>query len=80
MSELLHDLIDQSARRAPDATALQFAKTSLTYNELAGRISDFSDGLVRLGVDAGERVAIFLEKRIETVVAFLTDSGTPSQK
>ncbi len=70
MSELLHDLIDQSARRTPDAPALQFADTVVSYAELAAMTEDFADGLVRLGVDAGERVAVYLEKRIETVVAF----------
>ncbi len=70
MSELLHDLIEHAACRAPDADALQFAKTSLSYAELDGMVSDFADGLVGLGVDAGDRVAIFLEKRIETVVAY----------
>ncbi len=70
MSELLHDLIDRSARGTPDAPALQFAKTVVSYAELAGMTGHFADGLGGLGVDAGERVAVYLEKRIETVVSF----------
>ena len=34
MSELLHDLIEQSARGTPGAPALQFAKTVVSYAEL----------------------------------------------
>jgi len=41
MSELLHDLIDQFARGAPDAPALQFAKTVGSYAELAGILQPF---------------------------------------
>ena len=70
MSELLHDLIEHSARRTPDAPALQFAKTVLSYAELAGMTGKFADGLIELGIDAGERVAVYLEKKIETVVSF----------
>ncbi len=70
MSELLHDLIDQSARGTPHAPALQFAKTVVSYAELADMTRNMADGLVGLGIDAGERVAVYLEKRIETVVSF----------
>ena len=38
MSELLHDLIEHAARRAPDADAMQFAKTTLSYAELNGMV------------------------------------------
>jgi acyl-CoA ligase (AMP-forming) (exosortase A-associated) len=69
MSELLHDLIEHSARETPDAPALQFGKMVVSYAELADMTGKFADGLMELGIDAGERVAIFLEKRIETVVA-----------
>ena len=70
MSELLHHLIEHSARGTPDAPALQFAKTAVSYAELAEMTGKFADGLVELGIDAGERVAVYLEKRIETVVSF----------
>jgi len=70
MSELLHDLIEHSARGTPDAQALQFAKTVVSYAELAEMTGKFADGLIELGIDAGERVAVYLEKRIETVVSF----------
>jgi acyl-CoA ligase (AMP-forming) (exosortase A-associated) len=70
MSELLHDLIEHSAQRAPDAPALRFAETTVSYAALADLMSGLADGLLGLGIDAGERVAIYLEKRIETVVSF----------
>lgn len=53
----------------PEAPALRHGKATLGYDELARATRDFAGGLVSLGLEAGERVAIYLEKRIETVVA-----------
>jgi acyl-CoA ligase (AMP-forming) (exosortase A-associated) len=69
LTELLHDLIFQSARRAPDAPALCHGKLALNYDELAGATGNFAQALVALGLGVGERVAVYLEKRVETVVA-----------
>lgn len=69
MTELLHDLIFQSAQRAPGDPALRHGKTTLSYDELARVARGFAGGLISLGLEAGERVAVYLEKRVETVVA-----------
>ena len=66
---LLHQLITASAERAPDAPALTAGKTSLSYRELDDQVASIAAGLVGLGLDRGERVGIFLDKRTETVVA-----------
>lgn len=68
-STLLPDLIALSARRFPDATALTYGDSSMTYGELQDHVVRFASGLIGLGVERGERVAIYLEKRTETVVA-----------
>ena len=66
---LLHELIALSAQRDSQATALTYGKHSLGYGELQDSISRFASGLIGLGLQRGERVAIYLEKRFETVIA-----------
>jgi acyl-CoA synthetase (AMP-forming)/AMP-acid ligase II len=66
---LLPDLVRLSAQRTPDAVALSHGDQHTRYGELAQAIDAYAGGLVRLGLLRGERVAIYLEKRIETVVA-----------
>lgn len=66
---LLHDLIARSAERTPEATALTYGKDSLSYRQLQSQVAGFASGLLNLGLQRGERVAIYLEKRFETVIA-----------
>ena len=68
-SVLLPELISRSAKRDPQAVALTYGKQSLTYGELFESMRAFAGGLMGLGIQRGERVAIYLEKRFETVVA-----------
>jgi len=67
-STLLHELIFNSSDRAPQAPALSDGKITFSYEELCTSISRFAGALSGL-LARGERVAIYLEKRIETVVA-----------
>ena len=68
-STLLSELIAAAAAREPGATALTHGDESLTYAELSVAIDRFAAGLIGLGLLRGERVAIYLEKRFEAVVA-----------
>ena len=68
-TSLINDLIVISAQRTPDATALIYGKESLSYCGLQDDVSRFASGLLGLGLQRGERVAIYLEKRFETVIA-----------
>jgi len=68
-STLLHELIAVSAVRAPDAPALIFAQNSLSYQALHAQVQAFAGALVGQGLRRSERVAIYLDKRFETVVA-----------
>ena len=71
MSEatLLHDFIARAADRAPQAPALAAGAVSVDYQGLHAATAAFSAGLMQLNLQRGERVAIYLEKRIEAVVA-----------
>ena len=66
---LLPDLIASSAAHKPDAVALTYGKQSMRYAELQQSIEGFVSGLRSLGLQRGERIAIYLEKRLETVIA-----------
>jgi acyl-CoA ligase (AMP-forming) (exosortase A-associated) len=66
---LLPDLISLSSKREPAAVALSYGKQSINYGELQQAIEGFVSGVRGLGLQRGERIAIYLEKRFETVVA-----------
>ena len=69
-STLLHELITLTAQRTPQAMALTSSGAShLRYAELSANVNQFAAGLMGLGLASGERVAIYLEKRFETVIA-----------
>jgi acyl-CoA ligase (AMP-forming) (exosortase A-associated) len=69
MNHLLHELILRSAEQTPAALALAYRSDSLTYESLAADVSRARDAYLSLGLRRGERVAIYLDKQIETVVA-----------
>ncbi|MFB0936273.1 MAG: acyl-CoA ligase (AMP-forming), exosortase A system-associated [Propionivibrio sp.] len=66
---LLPDLISRSAQRYPQNTALTYGTESISYTDLQTAVDAFASGVIGLGLKRGERVAIYLEKRFETVIA-----------
>jgi acyl-CoA ligase (AMP-forming) (exosortase A-associated) len=66
---LLADLIAESAARAPAAIALVDGERRISYGDLWQQVQACAGGLTKLGLARGERVAVYLDKRIETVVA-----------
>ena len=68
-AHLLHELIEVSAHRAPAAVAVSHGALHSSYANLNAAVEGCASGLMALGVQRGERVAIYLEKRMETVVA-----------
>ena len=68
-SHLLHELVLNSAARTPSAVALSYRDAHLSYAELARQVTAFACALMGLGLQRGDRVGIYLEKRLETVVA-----------
>jgi acyl-CoA ligase (AMP-forming) (exosortase A-associated) len=69
MSSLLHKLIFQSAEKNPDAEAIRFQQQKLSYSWLARQIERVAHGLIALGLGRRERIAVYLDKRPETVIA-----------
>ena len=68
-STLLPELIAVAAQRKPEATALASGASNVNYGDLGANVNQFASGLMGLGLQRGERVAIYLEKRFETVIA-----------
>ena len=66
---LLHDLIHVAADRAPHSPSLTHGATTLTAAQLQSQVNAFAAGLSGAAVERGARVGIWLDKRIETVVA-----------
>lgn len=69
--ERVHDLVAAAAARCPDAPAVTSGSTTVSYGELHRLAREAGAGIAALGVRPGERVGIFLDKRIETVTAML---------
>lgn len=69
MADLVHELITEAATRTPDAEALVCREKRLSYAALAKSIEKIAGGFYTLGLGRHERLAVYLEKRLETVVA-----------
>jgi acyl-CoA ligase (AMP-forming) (exosortase A-associated) len=69
MRSQVHHLISRSTAAHGDKAALSFADTTLTFDELWAAVASVGAGLQELGLDHGDRVAVYLDKRIETVCA-----------
>jgi acyl-CoA ligase (AMP-forming) (exosortase A-associated) len=70
-AQLLHELALESATRVDASTALRFKGESLAYGALAQQIESFAAALCALGLERHDRVAIYLPKQFENVVAML---------
>lgn len=68
-STLLHELISFSAGRHSGASAVSAGSQTVSYETLAEQVSRFAAGIVRMGIERQDRIGIYLEKRVETVVA-----------
>jgi amino acid adenylation domain-containing protein len=66
-----HRLFELTAIRTPDATALTFGHTRLSYSELDREATMLARRLRRLGARRGRRVAICLERSAEMIIAVL---------
>jgi len=71
---VLSDLIFHSAARAPDSPALSFREEHLSYAGLAEQVEAVARGLLDLGLARNERVAVYLPKRSETVIALFASA------
>lgn len=66
----LYDLLARTAARHGDATATVFYGARLTYRQLHEQARRLAAGLIRLGVQKGDRVAIMLPNCPQAVIAY----------
>ena len=74
MRTRVHHLLEEAAARHTQRPALTVGSTTRTYEEVWHEARAVAGGLTRLGVASGDRVAVFLDKRVETVVSILAAS------
>ncbi|MCK9898358.1 non-ribosomal peptide synthetase, partial [Frankia sp. AgB32] len=67
----LAELFERQVRATPDAPALEFEGTTLTYAELNRRANRIARSLVSTGVGPEDRVALLLPRSVELVAAML---------
>jgi acyl-CoA ligase (AMP-forming) (exosortase A-associated) len=75
MRTQLHQIVADSARRSPASPALTYKDATVSYAELWDEIVAVAGGLHKLGLRRGERVAVYLDKRIETVTSIFGTSA-----
>jgi len=68
---VLHRLIEAQVERTPDADALSFAGTRLTYRDLNQRANRLAHLLQRMGVGPEVMVGVCAERSVEMVVALV---------
>jgi acyl-CoA ligase (AMP-forming) (exosortase A-associated) len=71
----LDDLIREQADRRGDALAVTYRDSSIDYAQLYDACRALAAGLLELGAGHGDRVAIWLDKRTETVVSIFGASA-----
>lgn len=69
-STTLGRMLDQTAERFADATAIVYAEKSWTYRELIAEVNRLAGGLARMGVRRGERVVLTLPNCPEYIFCF----------
>lgn len=75
MADLIHELIAAQANGTGDRPALLYKDDVLTYSALWETLQRVANGLMAAGIAAGERVAIYLPKQLETVAAIFGTSS-----
>ncbi len=65
----IHNLLEQTAKRSPNATALICGDARSTYSELNSRANQIAHYLINLGVQPDSLVAVFMERTPDLVPA-----------
>jgi len=71
IGECAHQQFQQRAAATPDASAVALDDDALTYRQLNTRANRLARHLRATGVHRGDRVAIYLDRSIDTVVSIL---------
>ena len=69
MANLIHEGLLQSASLSAEREALKDRSVSVNYGDLAQAVGGFAGACLSLGLNRHDRVAVWADKRLETVVA-----------
>ena len=69
MGYLLHHLLIEACQNNPDKQAVVFEDQALTYRELNQASNKVAAALIDLGVTLGDRVGIYINKSIPSIVS-----------
>jgi acyl-CoA synthetase len=72
--DTMYSLVKERAARSPDSPAVRDVGGTITYAELLGYADAFGADLAEKGLVRGQRVAVWLPSRIETVIALVACS------
>ena len=75
MVHLFHELVYNTANRGIKSEALISRQHRLDYPKLAEQIQKLAAGFIKIGIARGERLAVYLEKRVEGVAALFATSA-----
>ena len=67
--DLLHEMLEATATRRPDAPALTDRAGTLSYGQFMQAVEAAAAGLIEHGLGRGDRVAVWLPKRSEKAIA-----------
>lgn len=73
-NETIYDLVLRQATTWPDSPAITTSHSRCTYGQLLSAADNFASDLASRGILPGQRVAVWLPSRIETVIALLACS------
>lgn len=66
---LVNDFIECSAQRLPEKTAIIHQNERVTYRQLDSMANRLANALLDMGVQQGDRVAVFMDNSIEAVIS-----------
>jgi len=67
----LDRMLERAGRTSPDKYAILAINQKLTYSQFNDQVSALANGLLNLGLQRGDRVAMLLPKSVEAVIAFM---------
>jgi fatty-acyl-CoA synthase len=71
IKKTIGDMLDETVERYPDREAVRFQGRGETYSELQQKVNKFAKGLIRLGIQQGDKVAIWMPNYPEWIYANL---------
>ncbi|CAN5468748.1 cyclohexanecarboxylate-CoA ligase [soil metagenome] len=72
--DTFYSLAKRHAIARPGELALQDGRSALTWAQLTARVDAAAQGMRALGLERGDRVALWMSNRIEAVIAFIACS------